>query len=204
VFRHLLWDMGGTMFDTYPQVDAMFAQIVREHGQTVSDMEVSRLTRISTGEAMRHLAHQFKIPIADFLRAEAALKTRWRTDPPPTMPGLSEVMDALSGKNLVVTHRDRASATALLNAREILVDDLICPDDGFARKPDPQMYLELIRRHDLAPEECLGIGDRPLDAHGAHGAGITAAMLITPDLPMPSGPAEFTITGLTELLTVVE
>lgn len=204
MFRHLLWDMGGTMFDTYPQVDAMLAHVVRAHGQSVSGLEVSRLTRISTGEAMRQLAHQFKIPIEEFLQAETALKERWRTDPPPTMPGLSEVMAAASGKNLVVTHRDRASATALLNAREIMVDDLICPDDGFARKPDPQMYLELMRRHDLAPEECMGIGDRPLDAHGAHRAGITAVMLITPDLPMPSGPAEFTITALTELLAVVE
>src|SRR5690625_1119534 len=73
----------------------------------------------------------------EFRIAEAALKEHWRTSPPPVMPGLQEVMAAVSGKNLVVTHRDRRSATALLQTCGVEVDDLVCPEDGFPRTPDP-------------------------------------------------------------------
>src|SRR5690625_7367154 len=82
MFRHLFWDMGGTMFDTYPQVDATLAQVVRDCGFTLSDIEVSHLTRRSTGEAISTLAQRFDIPAEEFRIAEAALKEHWRTSPP--------------------------------------------------------------------------------------------------------------------------
>src|SRR5690625_1119533 len=68
MFRHLFWDMGGTMFDTYPQVDATLAQVVRDCGFTLSDIEVSHLTRRSTGEAISTLAQRFDIPAEEFRR----------------------------------------------------------------------------------------------------------------------------------------
>lgn len=203
MFRNLFWDMGGTMFDTYPQVDAMLARVVRERGYAVKTIEVSHLTRRSTDEAITELGRRFRIPEHEFRSAEAALKDSWRSDPPPAMPGLEKVMAAVSGLNVVVTHRDRHSAMSLLETSSIEVDDLICPEDGFPRKPDPTMYLELIHRHGLVQAECLGAGDRSIDAEAAHAAGISAAMITTPKLHLPPGPAEFTVTRLTELLELV-
>lgn len=206
MFYHLFWDMGGTMFDTYPQVDEMLAAVVRSHGNDVTNLEVARLTRRSTRTAIIELSARFQIPPHLFREAEAQLKERWRTAPPPTMPGLAQVMNAVRsapvpGLNLVVTHRDRRSAMALLEARAVEVDDLVCPEDGFSRKPDPGMYLHLIERHSLDPAQCLAVGDRPLDAEAAHAAGITAAMIITPQLNLDPGPADFEIAKLTDLLT---
>lgn len=204
MFRNLFWDMGGTMFDTYPQVDATLAGVIRNHGHRIENHEVSRLTRIATHVAINELSRRFDIAPTEFTAAQTELKQRWRSDPPPAMAGLSEVMSAASGKNLVVTHRDRKSAMALLKSHDIKVDDLICPGDGYRRKPDPQMYLELITRHGLSPADCLGIGDRPLDAQAAQAAGIHAAALITPKLDLPVEPAQFTVHALTELLALVE
>lgn len=208
MFRHIFWDMGGTMFDTYPQVDAMLARVVRERaaGGEVSALEVAELTRRSTRTAIIELSARFKIPPEVFRAAEAELKARWVTDPPPVMPGLAAVMRVVherGGLNLVVTHRDRASAMSLLDARGVRVDDLICPEDGFARKPDPAMYRELINRHGLDPAQCLGVGDRPLDAQAAHAAGVSAAMVITPNLQLDPGPSEFRIAHLSELITIL-
>jgi len=205
MFYHLFWDMGGTMFDTYPQVDEMLARVVRGRGHEVTNVEVAHLTRRSTRTAIIELSARFQIPPSVFREAEAELKERWLTAPPPPMPGLAQVMHAVRnapvpGLNLVVTHRDRRSAMALLEAQNIAVDDLICPEDGFARKPDPGMYLHLIERHGLEPSQCLAVGDRPLDAEAAHAAGITAAMIITPNLDLDPGPADFEIAQLTDLL----
>lgn len=183
MYEHVFWDMGGTIVDTYPALDATLAGVIRSHGGAVDDHDVALLTRTSTGQAIRTLSQRFGIDAAEFRSAEKALKTRWVSAPPPTMPGLAETMAAVPGLNLVVTHRDRASATSLLDALGIVVDDLICTDDGFPRKPDPAMYAELLRRHGLDAAACVAVGDRSIDAESAAGAGIPTAMLATPGIP---------------------
>lgn len=194
--------MGGTIVNTYPELDAALAQVVRGHGNTIDDHDVALLTRRSTGEAISTLAARFRISEPEFREAEAALKARWRTAPPQAMPGLRETMAAVSGLNLVVTHRDRDSAASLLESLGIVVDDLVCTSDGHPRKPDPAMHLALLRRHRLDPQQCLSIGDRPIDATAAHAAGMDAAMLRTPGIEFDND-AEHQVECLTELLPLL-
>lgn len=199
--KHLFWDMGGTLVDTYPQLDAALAQVVTAHGRHVTLDEVAALTRRSTGDAISALATRFDIDEDEFEAANNALKKHWLTDPAPVMPGAHEVMDAVrsaGGLNLVVTHRDRASATNLVESLGLRIDDLISTEDGFARKPDPAMYLELLRRHDLDPGDCLGVGDRGIDAQAARAAGIPSASL------MPDDPdADHQVGELNDLFSVL-
>lgn len=201
-YRHVFWDMGGTIVDTYPGLDAALMAVVRESGQEVEPAVVSGATRISTGHAITLLSDMFAIPVADFERAESDLKARLRTQPPPAMPGLREVMAAVPGLNLVVTHRNRRSAASLLEGLGIEVDDLACTDDGFPRKPDPAMYVELVRRHDLDVSECVGVGDRPIDAEAAAAAGMASVMLITPGVDVPVA-GDHQIDELTDLLQLL-
>lgn len=202
-WQHVFWDMGGTMVDTYPALDEALADVVRRTGTSVDVDGIARLTRQSTGEAMASLSQQFGIPIDEFRAAEATLKQRWLTAPPPKMDHLDAAMGRVPGLNLVVTHRDRASAEALLSALNIEVDDLICTSDGFPRKPDPAMYAELLTRHGLDPAECVGIGDRPLDAASAKGAGIAAVMLATPGIEMEHD-ADAQVESLTEFSALLD
>lgn len=194
--------MGGTLVDTYPAVDAVLRQVVLATGAEVSDREVAALTRRSTGVAIETLARRFGITEEAFRSAYADLKDAWRSEPPPMMDGAPEAMATareLGGLNLVVTHRDRESATTLLEGLGLSVDDMLCAPDGFARKPAPDMYVEVVRRHGLRPEECLGVGDRPIDIQAAAGAGVDGAMLITPGLDLDDGGARWSITSLREL-----
>lgn len=203
--RHVFWDLGGTLVDTYPALDATFAAVVVAHGMTVDLGEVARLTRVSTGRAIEELSRRFAIDAGEFEAANDALKERWERNPPPSVDGARELLRDVStagGLNLVVTHRDRASATALLDGLGLLVDDLISTADGFPRKPDPAMYVEMLRRHGLVASDCLAVGDRPIDAEAAQAAGITAATLESPDAPVDD-PAEHsvaTLDGLRKLL----
>lgn len=198
-FRHVFWDMGGTIVNTYPGLDAILAGVVRATGQRVHPSDVAAATRISTGHAIETLSERHGIPETEFRQAEKELKERWRTSPPPAMPGVHEVMERVQGLNLVVTHRDRASASALLEGLGITVDDLVCTDDGFPRKPDPAMYVELLHRHGLVAADCVGIGDRPIDAESAAAAGIATVMLITPGVDVPVA-GDHQVDELTDLL----
>ncbi len=201
MYEHLFWDMGGTLVDTYPQLDESFVRVVREHGREVAPLEVARLTRRSTAEAIADLSSRFGIDASAFEQAHDELKARWEREPAPVMPGARELLAdvrAAGGLNLLVTHRDRASAQSLLDGLGLVVDDLISTADGFDRKPAPDMYLELLRRHGLDPDECLAVGDRPIDALAAHAAGIRAATLESPDAPVDDE-GDFEIAALDQL-----
>lgn len=202
---NVFWDMGGTLVDTYPALDAAFRDVVQRHGGEIELVAISRLTRTSTGEAIAALAERFGIDEQEFKDANARLKKQWETTPPPVMAGAKELMSDVrdaGGLNLVVTHRERTSAEALIVGVGLQVDDLICASDGFERKPAPDMYLELLHRHGLDATECLGVGDRPIDAVAAHRAGMKAAMLENPELPVEDD-ADFHVGRLADLRHIV-
>lgn len=181
-YRHIFWDMGGTLVDTYPELDAVLAEVAKRHGKPVALSEVAALTRVSTDHAFRQLAERTGIPAAEFARANEELKLRWQHQPPPVMGGARKLIadvHAAGGLNLVVTHRDRTSARALVVALGLEIDDMLCAPDGYPRKPDPAMLTILLERQGLAVGECIVVGDRPLDAEAAAAAGMASALLVS-------------------------
>ncbi|GAA1491425.1 HAD-IA family hydrolase [Brachybacterium sacelli] len=200
--RALIWDLGGTLVDTYPDVDrALASRIDPQPGQELLH-EVAVLTRRSSSEAITTLAMRHGLAEETLRAAYESTKRRWRTRPAPVMAGARELLAAVrdaGGINLVSTHRDRASATALLEDLGLTLDDIVCAPDGYPRKPDPTMIRALLSRHELDPGECLAVGDRPADVEAAHAAGVRGVLLETPGIPLQAGEAE-RITSLTELL----
>lgn len=204
----VIWDLGGTLVDTYPDVDRALADAVHGEGAVGEDElhEVAQLTRVSSGHAIGTLARRHGIPESSLRAAYEKTKETWRESPPPVVAGAQEVLAAVraaGGLNLVATHRDRASATQLLAALGLEVDDLVCAPDGFERKPDPAMVLELLRRHALDPARVLAVGDRPGDVAAARRAGVRGVLLQTPGIPLEA-PGADRITSLGEVLALLE
>lgn len=183
----MIWDLGGTLVDTYPDVDRTLAGVVRGDVDDEALREVAQLTRISSSHAISTLAGRYDVPEDALQQAYDALKKQWEQQAPPLMAGAREVMEAVrasGGKNLVATHRDRDSATVLVEALGLEVDDMVCAPDGFPRKPDPAMHRELLERNGLDAGECLAVGDRPADVQAAEAAGVKAYLLVTPGIPL--------------------
>lgn len=172
--------MGGTLVDTYPEVDRTLAGVVWSEPTEEQLSEVAQLRSESIAHAIEVLAMRYDIPSELLDDAYALLKKKWVHDPAPLMAGAAEVMAAVrrgGGLNLVATHRDRTSAENLFHALGVQVDDLVCAPDGFARKPDPQMNKILMERHGLNPSDVIAVGDRPIDIDAAQAAGIKAILL---------------------------
>ncbi|MCI1746664.1 MAG: HAD-IA family hydrolase [Acidipropionibacterium sp.] len=205
----IIWDMGGTLVDTYPEVDRALARAVWGDGPTPEQLhEVSTLRSTSIAHAIDVLSNRHEVDRRVLDEAYSALKHRWESRPAPLMDGAVEVMAAVhaaGGLNLVATHRDRTSAGALLDGLGLHPDDLICAPDGYPRKPDPTMFQLLMRRHRLRAADVLCVGDRPIDVEAAEAAGLAGALLVpegdvrTQDLPKGC----LVISSLRDLLTQI-
>jgi HAD superfamily hydrolase (TIGR01509 family) len=206
--RSIIWDLGGTLLDTYPDVDRALAQACfGDEDLRAGDhlAEVASLTRISSGHAIRTLAASHDVPERELRRAYDGVKATWRSHPAPVMAGAHEVMTAVhtgGGLNLVATHRDRDSARQLLEASDLRVDDLVCAPDGYARKPSPEMNRELLARHGLRPSQVVTVGDRPADVDAGRALGALGVLLVTPGIPLDAGDSP-RITDLRELLDLI-
>ncbi|NLW98639.1 MAG: HAD-IA family hydrolase [Actinomycetales bacterium] len=204
----IIWDLGGTLLDTYPVVDRALASVVDGGEPRDATLEeVARLTRVSSGHAIATLSERYGVPESELRDAYEGTKATWEVNPPPVMDGAREVIAAVTargGLNLVATHRARESAEALLALVGLEVDDLVSASDGFPRKPDPAMALELLRRHALDPSEVIGVGDRPGDVAAAEAAGGRGVLLTTAGLPLDAPDGMRRISSLRELLDLVE
>lgn len=193
--------MGGTLIDTYPSVDRTLAAVAARHGHALAEADVARMTRHAIAWAIDELSERYAVPHAELDAAYAALKRSWAVSPPPVMAGAREVIDhvrRIGGLNIVVTNRDRTSAGALLAATGLAMDDLVCPGDGYPRKPDPAMYRAVLDRNHLDPADCLAVGDRAIDAVASEQVGVRCVILETPGIPV-AGDGE-RITDLRRLL----
>jgi HAD superfamily hydrolase (TIGR01509 family) len=205
--RTVIWDLGGTLLDTYPVVDRALARAVTGGGEPDADLldEVARLTRVSSGHAISELSLRHGLPERVLRDAYAATRETWRHDPPAPMAGAEQVLATVragGGLNLVATHRDRQSATELLAATGLEVDDLVSASDGLPRKPDPGMVRALLERHGLDPTEVLMVGDRPADVAAAEAAGVRGILLATPGLDHGQ-PGLHRVTALAELIDLL-
>jgi HAD superfamily hydrolase (TIGR01509 family) len=188
--RSIVWDFGGTLVDTYPDVDRALARAAFGDDDEQHLAVVAALTRISSGHAIRELAAHTGAAEDVLQAAYDGVKELWQDTPAPVMPHAREVMAAVTeggGLNLVATHRDRSSAEQLLRATGLAVDDMVCAPDGYARKPAPEMIQVLLARHGLDPADVVAVGDRPADAASARAIGVTGLLLVTPGIPLDAG-----------------
>ncbi|MFK7601697.1 HAD-IA family hydrolase [Deinococcus sp. SM5_A1] len=204
---NLLWDLDGTLLDTYPAIDGALQGALASLGHAVGLAEIIPLTRVTLGHAIQMLAARLCVQEDALWQAHGQAEARRSGQSAPSMPYARVVMAkvrACGALNLVVTHRDREGAISRLQAAELwpLVDDLISVSDGYARKPDPAMFLAAMDRHALKPAGCLAVGDRELDIRAAHAAGIRAALLVTPGANL-AVEVEFVLPDLKALLGVL-
>lgn len=189
--RHVFWDLGGTLVDSYPSIRRALLSVLSGSGSRVSESELQKLLNVSIQSTIDTLATRYDIAPERFDRAYADIKEKWALGAAPLMPGALSAMTEVTrmrGLNLVVTNRDYDSASLLVRITKLRIDDMICASEEMPRKPDPTMHLELLKRHNLDPRECLGVGDRDIDTLAAQAAGMQAVQLVSsPGSRVPVG-----------------
>jgi len=175
--KYLIWDAGGTLFDTYPAMVEACRVALSDFGEEAPPERVLALFKRSTSFGIRALADAFSLDEDDFRqhfeRAYDSIGEQYQ----PPFPGVEAVcryVCEIGGRNFIVTHRVKASLEALLETHALTryFTDYIAKEDPYPRKPDPESLNALIVQHDLDRGQCLLIGDRNLDIVAGQRAGI--------------------------------
>ena len=172
----LLFDLDGTMLDSDPIHEKVFAELWAARGLTMEP-----------GFYGRHVHGRLNADIfAEFLPDEPDPQAlgRWKEAqfrarlpvPYPATPGLAALLDTARARGwglAVVTNAERANAEAMLAAIGLRhhFDWLVIGEECTRAKPHPDPYLAAIAALDELPARCIAFEDSPSGVRAAAASG---------------------------------
>ncbi|CAJ1228132.1 HAD family hydrolase [Lactiplantibacillus xiangfangensis] len=206
--REFLWDLDGTLLDTYPAMVAGFQRAVTNLGGTVDRQEVYTMMRQhSVGYAQAEIATRFGWD-------QAELKTGYQKyEPmlqvaPAAFDGAKAVLQRVQevgGHNYLMTHRDQSAQRYLQRAGlATYFTDAVTAAQPFPRKPDPAALNYLLDKHHVDRTTAVMVGDRNLDIEAGHNAGIAGYLFDLDHLIDVTSQPEVQVASLTALLPYVK
>ena len=181
MYKNIIWDFDGTLFNTYPGVAHTFLKVLKEKYQ--KDFEHQKVLKWSK-YSLKYCADNLTEDIeADSQTIIKQFHEEYRTNgapiEEPPFSGAEEICKLVkerNGLNLLVTHRGGKTLRTLLSSYNMLdyFEELISSDEDFPRKPDPAAFLYLIDKYNLNKEKTLAVGDRLIDVDASQNAGLPA------------------------------
>lgn len=207
-YKLYAFDLDGTLVDTKVDIALTLRAILLDAGMEDVDMEtlqaaigggarkaVNKLTNL-TGERLDYYTQMFTDKYDEMC-----------ADNTSVYEGGEELIGRLKdeGKLLaVITMKARIPTAKIMQKHgfDVLFDDVIAFDDVEMRKPDPDSFFKLLKKHGIDPSEAVMIGDTTNDIKYAKNAGVDAVAVtfgygVTQDL-LDLSP-EYTISSLKEL-----
>ncbi|MFP4393976.1 MAG: HAD hydrolase-like protein [Anaerolineales bacterium] len=174
---YILWDAGGTLFDTYPSKVRAIQRAAADLGARASAEQILAWVKQSTHYGLEKIASEHGLELSDLEARYKHLYKRIGPEAQPPFPGVEKLcryICEIGGANFIATHRGRESLTMLLEGHEMTHYFVTCitKEDPYPRKPDPASLDTLLADYDLPRDATLTIGDRALDIEAGHKAGL--------------------------------
>ena len=175
MIKNILWDLDGTLFDTYPATTYALNETLKELGFSMPLNAIDGLARQSIRRCLGTLSQRFDLNpellqrrFTDTYQGVSAANQL----PFPGVRSVCEWIRARGGVNIIIAHRSLKSTLKLLEAHNLspLFEDIFTAEQGYPRKPDPAMILAALGKHHLNPDETLLVGDRELDVQAGQAA----------------------------------
>ncbi len=203
MFKNILWDVDGTLLDTYPAITYAISKSLNEMGLSVPLNVIDGHARQSISGCVKTLSQRFKLD-PDLLRRRFSESYR-RVDPANQLPfpGVRDVCEFIhehDGLNIAVTHRGLQSTQTLLEAHGLApyFTAIFSVEQGYPRKPNPKIIQAALDEYALITNETLLVGDRDLDIQAGRAAGVHTLLFGGAEL---NNPADVQIEHYTQLLS---
>ena len=177
-----IWDMDGTLIDSYPIIVSSALQALTEAGIPTDQETIFReVTATSVSDFVRQIAREHHLDEAALLARCSHLQTS-RDDQVQLNPNVTQTLQALQEKgaqHFVYTHKG-ASAQSVLDRLGIghYFTEVITAAQGFTRKPAPDGVEYLIEKYGLDRQQCYYVGDRMIDMVCAANAQIRSILYL--------------------------
>ena len=215
----VLFDLDGTLIDTAADFIRIIQQMCRDEGRTVVDADLIR-TQVSEGaramvklvypelnvEDPIFLAHRQRF--LDLYGADIAVDT-------DLFEGMYPLLKQLEQNNIpwgIVTNKPRGLSESLLEALSLTerCAVLVCPEDVGKTKPDPEPMYLAAKQINIAPEQCIYVGDHPRDIDAGRYANMYTILAAYGYLPLQhkddlaAWQADAIVNNVTELHQLIE
>ena len=206
--RAIIWDLDGTLFDSYDMIVGSIYTVFQELDIPVSTEDIRRhALQFSIKSLFQIVSERYNVSV-DFLNRRYGEISRGRYLDIKAMPNALNVLEQLRLRgiaNYVFTHRGKTTIPVLENlGMSNYFAEIITSQSGFPRKPDPEALLYFIDKYALEPACSYYVGDRKLDMECAANAGIHGILYVSENsVPNLCGTELAVIENLMDILNVI-
>ena len=204
-----IWDLDGTLVDSYPAIIPATQRACAEFGLEFSAEYIhSEIIRTSVGTFIEQEAAQHQMDPAP-IKARFNVLNDDSIGSIVAMAHAKEILQSLTEADhscFMVTHRGE-SCLQILRQTELLpyFTEVVTSLSGFPRKPAPDAILYLLEKYQLSKENCFYVGDRSLDIEAANNAGIGSILFLDPSSPgKATGTENYVISDLLEIRNIIK
>jgi phosphoglycolate phosphatase-like HAD superfamily hydrolase len=181
VIQNIIWDVDGTLFDTYPAIARAFKAALKDYGKDAQLDWIEKLAKVSLGHCSKTLVDEFQLNEEDIDKAFGKHYDQVKPEEQPPFPGVISIckyIHSIHGRNLIITHRRRDSTNELLASNRMthFFSRILSSDDGYPKKPDPAAFEAILQLEKLNREETINVGDRDIDILAGQAAGIFSCL----------------------------
>ncbi len=206
MYKHIIWDFDGTLFDTYPILVNSLKKALEEMGIVEEYSKIMSLIRVSVGHAFEYykMNHQLDLAVLkdryDVNRQEV---NRGNVKPFTSADDILIDIYNAGKKNYIYTNRGK-SVIEYLEHHNLMkyFEDIISREDNFERKPSPDALLYLLGKHHIDAEEAIMVGDRDIDILSGKNAG-TKTCFYDSDGIVQVDIADYTVRHMKELYKII-
>ncbi len=183
----LIFDMDGTMIDSMPYHGKSWMAFAQNHRINIDVADLLRRTTGRTGaECMQELFGRAIEPteVAALIAEKEGIYRDLFSPEFREVSGFkafSELAVAQRLKFGIGTAGDRHNIEFAFSHLQMSLnpDAVVGGDEGFAGKPDPAIFLEVARRLNVKPENCIVFEDAPFGIEAARRAGMRAVAILS-------------------------